>query len=47
MAAKILKGEANVSEMPIEYAATQTPKYNADICAALGLTPPSGYAPIQ
>ena len=47
MAIKILKGEAKVSEMPIEYAATQTPKYNADICAALGLTVPAGYEPIQ
>ena len=47
MAAKILKGEAKISEMPIEYAATQTPKYNADICAALGLTVPAGYEPIQ
>ena len=47
MAAKILKGEAKIAEMPIEYAATQTPKYNADICAALGLTAPDGYTPIQ
>ena len=43
MAAKILKGEAKISEMPIEYAATSTPKYNAEICADLGLTPPAGY----
>ncbi len=47
MAAKILKGEANISEMPIEYAATSTPKYNAEICAALGLTPPEGYVAIE
>ena len=33
MAAKILNGEANISEMPIEYAPA-APKYNADICAA-------------
>ena len=43
MAVKILKGEADVSEMPIEYAATSTPKYNAEICAELGLTAPAGY----
>ncbi|MBP3701842.1 MAG: ABC transporter substrate-binding protein, partial [Lachnospiraceae bacterium] len=47
MAAKILTGEANISEMPIEYAATQTPKYNADICADLNLKVPDGYAEIQ
>lgn len=37
MAAKILKGEANVSEMKIEYAETFTKKYNADKCAQLGI----------
>ena len=46
MAAKILKGEADISTMPIEYAATSTPKYNAAICEALGLTAPEGYAAI-
>ena len=46
MAAKILKGEADISTMPIEYAATSTPKYNPVICEALGLTPPEGYAAI-
>lgn len=46
MAAKILKGEANISEMPVEYAASATKKYNADMCQALGLTPPEGYEPI-
>jgi putative ABC transport system substrate-binding protein len=46
MAAKILKGEADISTMPIEYAATSTPKYNATICEALGLTAPEGYTAI-
>ena len=46
MAVKILKGEADISEMPIEYAATSTPQYNADICAELGLTAPEGYEPL-
>jgi putative ABC transport system substrate-binding protein len=45
MAAKILKGEAKVSEMPIEYAPA-TKKYNATICGELGLTAPDGYAKI-
>ena len=46
MAAKILKGEADISTMPVDYAETSTPKYNADICQQLGLTPPEGYTPI-
>ena len=45
MAAKILKGEAKVSEMPIGYAPA-TKKYNAKICEALKLTVPEGYAAI-
>lgn len=46
MAIKVLKGESKIAEMPIEYAPQFTKKYNADICAALGLTPPAGYEPI-
>ena len=46
MAAKILKGEAKISEMPIQYAGSSTAKYNPDMCEALGLTPPEGYVPI-
>lgn len=42
MAAKILKGEADISEMKIEYT-TATPKYNAEICQALGKEPVEGY----
>ena len=34
MAAKILKGEANISEMPVEYT-DATPKYNASVCEQL------------
>ena len=37
MAAQILKGEAKISEMPIAYAPQETKKYNADICADLGI----------
>lgn len=37
MAIKILKGEAKIEEMKIEYAATFTKKYNADKCAQLGI----------
>ena len=46
MAAKILTGEADISTMPVEYAATSTPKYNPAICEALGLTAPEGYTAI-
>ena len=47
MAAKILKGEAKIEEMKIEYAGTPTAKYNKEICDELGLTPPSDvYVPI-
>ena len=40
MAAKILTGESNISEMPIEYSDASS-IYNISICADLGLTPPS------
>lgn len=45
MAVKILKGEADISEMKIEYTDV-TKKYNADICTALGITPVDGYQAI-
>ena len=45
MAVKILKGEAKVSEMPIQYAST-TKKYNAEICDALKLEVLEGYEKI-
>ena len=46
MAAQILKGEADIATMAIAYADKQTPKYNAAICEALGITPLEGYEPI-
>jgi len=46
MAVKILKGEAKIAEMPIEYAPQFTKKYNADICADLGIPAPEGYVAI-
>ncbi len=46
MAVKILKGESDISTMPIEYAPQVTKKYNASICAQLGITPPEGYSAI-
>ncbi|MBQ7858932.1 MAG: twin-arginine translocation signal domain-containing protein [Faecalibacterium sp.] len=47
MAIKILKGEAKVEEMPIEYAPQFTKKYNETICKDLKLTVPAGYEAIQ
>ncbi len=47
MAVKILKGEADIATMPIGYAETQTPKYNKQICDALGITPLAGYTAIE
>ena len=46
MAAKILKGEADVATMPIEYAPNFTKKYNKANCEALGITIPEGYEEI-
>ena len=46
MAVQILKGEADISKMPIAYAETQTAKYNKDMCEALGMEPLEGFAPI-
>ena len=45
MAAKILTGEADISTMEVQYAPA-TKKYNAEICADLGLTAPEGYVAI-
>lgn len=47
MAAQILKGEADISTMPIGYADTFTPCYNPQICQDLGVTPLEGYEPLS
>lgn len=47
MAAKILRGEANIEEMPIEYAPNFVKKYNKELCDELGITIPDGYEPIE
>ena len=46
MAVKILKGEADISTMPIEYT-DATPKYNPTICETLNITPLDGYTAIE
>ncbi len=47
MAAKILTGEADISQMPIEYAPEFTKKYNPSICEEYNLEIPEGYEAIQ
>ena len=46
MAAKVLTGEADISEMPIEFTEA-TPKYNASMCETLGIEPLEGYTAIE
>ena len=47
MAAKILTGEAKISEMPVQYAPEFTKQYNAANCDALGITVPGDYPPLE
>ena len=46
MAAKILKGEANVAEMEIGYDPNPVKKYNPELVEALGITIPDDYVAI-
>lgn len=47
MAVKILTGEADISEMAIEYDNKPVKKYNPTLCTELGITPPEGYEPLS
>ena len=47
MAVKVLTGEANIADMPVEYAPEFTKKYNAANCEALGIEIPSDYVAIE
>ena len=46
-AVKILKGEADVASMPIEYAKEFTKKYNPANCTALGVDVPEDYTELN
>ena len=46
MAIKILKGEADISTMPVEYAPASK-KFNKEMCELLGIAIPSGYDEIK
>lgn len=47
MAVQILTGEADISEMPIEYAPEFTKKYNPELAEAMGVTIPDDYVAIE
>lgn len=47
MAAKILTGEADISEMPVEFAPNAVKMANTANCEALGIAVPDGYAAIE
>ena len=47
MAVKILKGESDISDMPIEYAPNTTKKYNKAICDEHGIKVPDDYVAIE
>ncbi len=47
MAIQILKGEKNISEMPVEYFDKPVKEYNPAICEELGLKAPEGYEAYQ
>ncbi len=47
MAAKVLTGEADISQMEIQYAPQFTKMYNPAICGELGIEVPGGYEPIE
>ena len=46
MAAQILKGEAEIDDMPIAYDPNPVKKYNKTICDELGIKIPEGYEPL-
>ncbi len=47
MAARILRGEADISTMPIEYYPNPVKKYNPTLCEALNIVVPEGYVAIS
>ena len=47
MAVQILKGEADIAEMPIAYVEEVTYLYNEEICNELGITPLEGYDKLE
>ena len=46
MAYQILKKDADISSMEVQFAPNVTKEYNAEICDALGIKVPSDYVAI-
>lgn len=46
MAAKVLTGQADISQLPVQSAPEATKQYNPTVCDQLGITVPDGYAPV-
>ncbi|MCI6020054.1 MAG: ABC transporter substrate-binding protein [Schaedlerella sp.] len=46
MAAQVLRGEKDISEIPVQYAQSFTKKYNEEICRSLGISIPDDYIPL-
>ena len=46
MAAQILSGDSDISQMPVEYYDNSVKEYNADLCSQLGITVPDDYVAI-
>ncbi|MBE7008408.1 MAG: ABC transporter substrate-binding protein [Ruminococcaceae bacterium] len=47
MAAKILKGESKIADMPIEYYQNPVKKFNPALCQALNIAVPDGYEAME
>ena len=47
MAAKILKGEAKVGEMPVEYFENPVKMFNQELAAKFGVQIPSDFVAIE
>ncbi len=47
MAAQILRGEADISTMPVQSAGEAKKMYNPTNCEKLGISIPEGYAPVE
>ena len=46
MAVKVLKGEVDISQMPVEYAPA-VKSYNPRLCDSLGIEPVDGYVAME
>ena len=47
MAIKVLKGEADITKMPVQYFPEPVKKYNAELCELFGIEIPEGFVAIE